>query len=128
MKKELLMAKNELSSLSKRQKIETIRYKLLSICSIVLLSTDLFKLNKDIEPLLLSASIVFRPYVYRSRTLIIAKIIRYIENATDEQIFHLVDVLKDYLFETKSISSPNKKNKDDNDIDSLLEQFGRTKS
>lgn len=125
MDKELLLAKNDLTSISRRNKIETVRYKLLSISTVVFLSKDLFKHNIDIETILLKADIHFRPYVFKSRTLIVAKIVRIIEEASGDQLFLLLDTLKEFLFENKNISSPPKKRTGENDIDDLLDQFGR---
>jgi hypothetical protein len=123
--KELLIAKNELSKISRRTNIESVRYELYSITTTILLSKVFFNKNSEIESYLNSANIHFKEYVFRSRTLVVSRVIRYIETADQEKLFELLDVTKDIIFSNEAII--NKPQKNNNSIDELLNQFGRNK-
>ncbi len=123
--KELLIAKNELSAITRRTNTESIRYKLYAITTTILLSKTIFKRNSDIELYLSSADLHFKEYVYKSRTLIVSRVIRFIESSTPESLFKLLDSTKEIVFSDENISNKPKKSNDS--IDELLNQFGRSK-
>lgn len=63
------------------------KYKLIGITSEIILSKEIFKYNKDISPFLFSIfNINFKNYVMKSRTLIIAKVIRLIYLLEDSEV------------------------------------------
>lgn len=123
MDKDLIIAKNEISSIDKRTNIENVRFSLYSIIVTILLSKSIFKRNSDIENYLISANLHYKEYVFKSRTIVVSRVTRFIQTADHIELFNLVDSTKEVLFTfDKIIDKPTKK---DESIDDLLKQFGR---
>ncbi|MDW0114362.1 hypothetical protein QT711_14285 [Sporosarcina saromensis] len=77
--KELVLFKNELKS------TRPSRYKLLGIVSQIILSNELYKKNNDMKDFLKYVfNLEFKDYVMASRTLILARTVRYIEKCSEE--------------------------------------------
>lgn len=123
MKEEILLAKNSLSKLSNKTGESRLRFELISIITVLLLSTELFKRNNDVEDFLKLSNIEFKEYVYRSRTLVIARMNKFIVGASIDQLQLLLDSSKKMVFTEKPLNKqPDKSN---NDIDDLLNRFSR---
>lgn len=123
-KSNIRLAKSSLSKLDKRSDIEQVRKSLYSIFIIILLSTEIFKKNEDIKIFIDETGLDFRDYVFKNRTLLISRVIRKIEKADDENLFHYLDVCKKLLFPNLN-SKIDIQNKNSNSIDELLRQFKR---
>lgn len=112
----------------------------------IILSTELFKLNIDLvdflTPILkklqsqpefsrLKRPIEFKEYVYKSRSLIIARFIRIIQKSDDKSIDILIEEaqalvnskLNNHPKSKKDSLKPKKTRK--NSVDELLKEFGR---
>lgn len=77
----ILVFKNEL-----KNKIVS-KYKLIGISSEVILSFEIFKKNTDLEEFIQDIfSFEFRPYVFKSRTLLVSRVIRIIENGSSTDV------------------------------------------
>ncbi|WP_121615191.1 hypothetical protein [Virgibacillus halodenitrificans] len=117
-------AKSIVSKLDKRSDIEYIRVSLYSVLVTILLSKEIFNKNDDIKDFLQAMNIHYKGYVYKSRTLIVARVIRDIKSADDEKL-HL------YLTACKKILFPNLNNKinvpkkDKTSVDELIRHFKR---
>ncbi|UNP84852.1 hypothetical protein [Bacillus mycoides] len=99
----------------------------------LLLSTEVFKNNKDIQPFLEENKISFKPYVFDSRTQIVGKICRIIESLNIDQLKQINTSINQIAFnsndeQNKGVRIGKKTKNDKNYFDSLLEQFERKKS
>ena len=75
MNRQLILYRNEL----KNSKIQT--YKLIGIVSELVLSKEIFKNNIDIEDFIVNVfNLRFKDYLYKSRTLLVARLTREILN------------------------------------------------
>ncbi|MGI1803715.1 hypothetical protein ACRPK0_08945 [Limosilactobacillus reuteri] len=131
--------KKYLSRISETKDTEYKRSLLYSAYTTFLLSSDIFKLNIDIKefltPLLkkLDAifpphkrSLIFKDYVYKSRSLIIARFIRIIQRSNDKSLSLLVSSLNEFFSSEHSTNETKAKRREKrNSIDELLERFGR---
>lgn len=134
--------KRFLIRISETKDLEYKRSLLYSAYTLFLLSKVFFKLNIDIKsyltPLLIKLdplfenrkkTLVFKDYVYKSRSLIIARFIRIIQLANDDAISLLTSSLSSFLNvnnEKKHKSQKNAKKKRENSVDMLLKRFGRS--
>ena len=130
--------KRYLGKISETKDIEYKRSLLYSAYTLVLLSTEYFKLNIDIKNFLVpilrnldsivnpKKSLVFKDYVYKSRSLIIARFIRIIQHSDQDAINVLVNSIST-LFKTEGSKpkSKSKKKERKNSVDELLIRFGR---
>ena len=135
--------KKYLSRISEIKDTEYKRSLLYSAYTTFLLSSDIFKLNIDIKefltPLLQRLDAIFHPhkrplifkdYVYKSRSLIIARFIRIIQRSNDASLSLLASSLNDFFsskHSTKHSTNETKTRRRErrNSIDELLERFGR---
>lgn len=94
----------------------------------VILSKNLFPKNSDIKKFLEINGIFLKEYVYSSRTQLIARMIRVVQNNSFEENKKLVTalekVISQYELEGNNEKKPEKSNKK-NTVDQLLTQFGR---
>lgn len=101
--KELIVFKNEMKN-SKPS-----RYKLIGIVTQLILSRDLFTRNSDIEEFVgMVFNLEFKEYVIASRTLVVARTVRHIDECKDEQ--YLLYKKKLYKYLDLKIINPDKKN------------------
>ena len=101
--KELIIFKNELKN-SKPS-----RYKLIGIVAQIILSGDLFKKNIEIVDFLKFVfDLDFKEYVMSSRTLIVARTVRHIEECSEDN--YLLYKKRLYKYVDKKIVNPNEKN------------------
>ncbi|MCH4164259.1 MAG: hypothetical protein LKF37_05685 [Lentilactobacillus diolivorans] len=132
--------KRNVQNIAKTNDIEYKRSLLYSGYATLLLSTKLFKLNIDLKdfltplltdlekeyPLRKNQTLVLKDYVYKSRSLIISRIIRIIQNADA----HSLSILeKSYssliLQDNKPISKKKTNSNRPNSVDELFERFNR---
>lgn len=124
--KEIIFIKNLLITLDGKTNEEKLRINLYSIMTTVLLSKNIFKKNTDISLFMIKLNIEFKEYVYRSRTSLIARMIREIESADKNKLLVLTNELKTLLFSTPDEQNRLKKNNSNsNSADDILRQFGR---
>lgn len=121
---DLRYVKSLISKIDKRSGTDQIRLSLYSIITVILLSKEVFKKNIDIVPFIDSLNLNYKEYIFKSRTLLVARVIRYIEKAEHEDLLLFIEVCKQLMFPDldKKISVPNKKA---GNIDDLLNQFKR---
>lgn len=63
------------------------KYKLIGIISELILSFEVFKRNSDIELFIKQTfNMKFKPYVYKSRTLIVSRVVRLVSSADEEKL------------------------------------------
>lgn len=65
---------------------ESIRYELYAIFTSLILSKEIFKQNKEIVAFLKNFNIVFKPYVIKSRTSILSKVLRIVNSQDKEKL------------------------------------------
>lgn len=131
--------KKYLSRISEIKDTEYKRSLLYSAYTTFLLSSDIFKLNIDIKefltPLLQRLDTIFPPhkrplifkdYVYKSRSLIIARFMRIIQRSNDASLSLLASSLNDFFASEHSTNEAKTRRREKrNSIDELLERFGR---
>lgn len=115
------------------------RMELYSIVSTLILSKNIFKFNKDINNFLKILNINFKNYVLKSRTLILARVLRKIEKADMQKLNFYSSSIKDfYNKEINNINSNNKEEKvaptknsrkksEHNYMDEILKKYSRRK-
>lgn len=130
--------KRYLNRIKETKDIEYKRSLLYSAYTVLLLSTEYFKLNVDIKEFLTPVlekldkfinpkkSLVFKDYVYKSRSLIIARFIRIIQHSNQETLNILINSIS-ILFESdeSNIGLKSQKKERKNSVDELLTRFGR---
>lgn len=130
--------KRYLGRIKDTKDIEYKRSLLYSTYTVLLLSTEYFKLNIDIKEFLTpilenldnimnpKKSMVFKDYVYKSRSLIIARFIRIIQHSNQEALNLLINSIS-IIFknENSNAESKSKKRERKNSVDELLTRFGR---
>ena len=100
---DLIIYKNELKN------SKPARYKVIGIVSTMLLSRELFKKNTEINVFLKYVfQIEYKEYVMASRTLIVARTVRYIEDFSDIDYINCKKRLYKYI--DSIIINPNQKN------------------
>lgn len=100
---ELIIYKNELKNSNPA------RYKVIGIISRLILSTELFRKNEDIIDFLkYIIETEFKEYVIASRTLIVARTVRVIEEFSENEYLNCKRKLYKYI--DSRITQPNKKN------------------
>ncbi|PLV35361.1 hypothetical protein [Bacillus subtilis] len=128
----LKYVRSNLYKLDRRTNIEQIRIELFSCITYILLSKDFFKDNDSIKKFVFLLDIDLKDYVYRSRTLICARINRAIEVADDERLHNFLDQTKKIVFDESMKDIEHRKQNSSkgerkNSIDELLSQFSRVK-
>lgn len=82
----LSILQSKINEISSKSNSAILRYNLYSLYTALLLNKSLFKHNDNIRPFLEKLNLNFKDYVYRSRTLLLSRVLRKIEVATDEQL------------------------------------------
>lgn len=133
---EIEIITKSLNKIKHTKNTEQITEQLYGLYTYILLNRNMFKRNSDlknfIEPLFekinvyYTKDIQFKDYVYKSRSLVIARFIRIIEksnnNVRNELILNAETLLLD---EQKNDGQVNKKRKRKNTVDDLLTRFER---
>ncbi|MDG2982576.1 hypothetical protein [Latilactobacillus phage TMW 1.1447 P1] len=130
-------------NLKKTEDLEYKRALLYSAYSTLLLSTNIFKLNIDIANFLTplfklldekypkkntQSSYVFKDYVYRSRSLIVARFMRIIQTSTDDAGTFLEKTFTEFVslnYSSNKKQSPQPSKPRRNSVDDLFERFKR---
>lgn len=129
--KETIYIKNLLVDLDKKSNEEKLRINLYTIMITAILSKKIFVKNSDIPEFISKLNIHYKDYVYRSRTLVVARIIREIEKSDKTKLLVFVSELKELLFESNNSSNHDNKKKlqtkgtNNNSADDILSQFRR---
>jgi hypothetical protein len=138
----LVSITNELTRIKKNNDIDKQKFLMFSIYSELLLSTSIFPHNSDLKeyiPNILnqmnslsqddksSKDITFGDYVYKSRTILVSRMIRLIEHSSQEQLKILLKNVEKKIVSSspKKENKVNKNKKHVNKVDELLNQFGR---
>ena len=133
---EIEIITKSLNKIKQTKNTELITEQLYGLYTYILLNRNMFKRNSDlknfIEPIFekinvyYTKDIQFKDYVYKSRSLVIARFIRIIEksnnNVRNELILNAETLLLD---EQKNDGQVNKKRKRKNTVDDLLTRFER---
>ncbi|NUE97527.1 hypothetical protein GYV61_02045 [Lactobacillus melliventris] len=145
---ELEIIKKVYSNIKKTKDVNYRKTMLYSVYSFLLLSTNYFHHNIDLKSILTpllqdidniykekerkNKSCVFKDYVYKSRSQIVARFIRIIQKSDESVQIILINFLTRFIDENsnnygKSVSDKSKKVKKDrpNSVDELLSRFGR---
>ena len=118
-------SKSNLSKLSGRTNIEVLRLELYSIITDVLLSKEFFNKNSDIATFTNKVNLNYADYLFRSRTLLLARILRDVKKADKKELIIILRSLQLLMFNNVEPDSDEKAEKTVNYIDSLMEQFKR---
>ncbi|MCK8472537.1 hypothetical protein [Lactiplantibacillus plantarum] len=121
--KSLILLKNEINSIDVRTDSERIRYELYSIYVNLLLSREIFPKNEDIKELCSQLNFEFKDYVYKSRTLIIARFMRKIEQIDSADVTNFFKTARIMVNETVN-NLPNKNLPKEKKLN-FLDKFGR---
>lgn len=79
------------------------KYKLIGMVSQLIFSISIFKTNHEIEPFLLSVfGLTFKPYVLKSRTLMVARVSKETSKSTSNELELIKKNLYKYLTENLS--------------------------
>lgn len=94
----LKYVKNNISSLDKRSNVEQKRVALFSAYTYILLSKEVYEKNSEIKELIIKLNLDFKDYIFRSRTMIVARFIRILESASENEIDIYLDTIMNILF------------------------------
>lgn len=115
----LKYVKSNLSLLDKRSNVEQKRIVLFSAYTYLLLSKEIYKKNSEIKELINALNLDFKEYVFRSRTMVVARFIRILESASEAEINLYLKTIMEILF-----SNPdNKKSKKSTSISNTISKF-----
>lgn len=115
----LKYVKSNLSLLDKRSNIEQKRIVLFSAYTYLLLSKEIYKKNSEIRELIEALNIEFKEYVFRSRTMVVARFIRILESASEAEINLYLKTIMEILFG----NADSKKSKKSTSISSTISKF-----
>ncbi|ETJ11787.1 hypothetical protein [Staphylococcus sp. DORA_6_22] len=105
-------------------KIDSLKAEIYSIFTILILSKDIFKTNKDLSTFLISLGIEIKPYLEKNRTGMLGKTLRFINNCNEKQIIKLKKALKKE-FQKEKIQALN--NNNNNYMKFIVDKYGRNK-
>lgn len=112
---------------------EITRIELYAIMASLLLSKEEFKTNKEISEFLNKIEIAFKPYILKSRTILLGKIIRILEKSDINKLNLFVEIIRGKLINETDVSS-NEKNKSVNKIkqsnymNDILKKYSRNEN
>lgn len=99
----------------------------------LILSKIYAPMNSDLEDIMKEFKLNFLPYVYKSRTILLSRVIRIIEKKNEQELASMLDGLKEYLNNIDLKESASKKNnkqtdkkkrKKKNIFDDIFNQLG----
>lgn len=115
--------------------IQLVKNELYGVFSSLILSKNYAPQNKDLENIMSLFQFAFKDYVFKSRTILLSRVIRIIESKDEQELKKLIITLLNYLenndSKTKSVSKEekvdgkkitNKKKK--NIFDDIFDQLG----
>lgn len=118
----LSILQSKINEISPKSNSAILRYNLYSLYTTLLLNKSLFKHNDDIHPFLERLNLNFKDYVYRSRTLLLSRVLRKIETATNEQLILFFLESKKVIKDSIKI---NKNNKNINNKVNFIDKYSR---
>ena len=111
------------------EKIENKHYELYPIVVMLVIKKNYFKRNDDLIELLKIFNLEFKDYVMKSRTLLLARILREIEKIkdVDDVVLNLKKIfIKNINEEDRTVQNKGK-NRDKKYLDSIIEKYSRNK-
>ncbi|QRZ33086.1 hypothetical protein [Lactococcus cremoris] len=99
----------------------------------LILSKVYAPMNSDLEDIMKKFNIKFLPYVYKSRTILLSRVIRIIEKKSNQDLSTMLDSLKEYLdsadikedsLKKDTKKTDKKKRKKKNIFDDIFNQLG----
>ncbi|MCP1356127.1 hypothetical protein [Aneurinibacillus migulanus] len=118
-------SKSSLSKLNGNMNIDLIRLELYSIVTDVFLSREYFNRNSDIVAFIHAINYQYADYLFKSRTLLLARILRDINKAEKNELLLIMRNLQFLLFTDIEPDNKTKDRKTKNYVDSIMEQFKR---
>jgi len=125
---------NKIRNLLNIKTIETLRYELSGTLSSLIFSREIFKSNAIIKEFLLTIDendFDFKKWVFKSRTLIIAKVIKQVFSVNEDMLINYsqnIQYLINSEMEMKNESEKIKSSKkEDNYMESLLKKYSRNR-
>lgn len=119
---------SSLSRFSPKMSLEDKRFSLYGIYTVLILSKTFFPNNIDIRPFIEDNKLYldepYHDYIYRSRTLLMARILRAISVSDEKSVQSYLTSAKKLVF-PKSKPVTNKNTKNVNYFDELFNQFQR---
>ena len=111
------------------EKIENKHYELYPIVVMLVIKKNYFKRNDDLIELLKIFNLEFKDYVMKSRTLLLARILREIEKIkdVDDVVLNLKKILIKNINEEDRTVQNKGKNRDEKYLDSIIEKYSRNK-
>lgn len=126
-----IIINKKLSTIKNSNNIEQVRIELFGVITSILLSKELFKYNKEMVEFLQNINIVCKPYIMKSRTAILGKVIRKIEKIEIDEMKEIGEVINRMLNEfsdslNKNVEKPEKVKK--NYMAEIMRKYSRTES
>lgn len=118
-------SKSSLSKLNGSMNEDLIRLELYSIVTDVFLSREYFNRNSDIVAFIKAINYEYADYLFKSRTLLLARILRDINKAEKKDLLLIMRSLQYLLFTDIEPDTKTKDRKTKNYVDSIMEQFKR---
>ncbi|MDA2595560.1 hypothetical protein PDQ40_07800 [Bacillus cereus group sp. Bc061] len=118
-------SKSSLSKLNGNTNIELLRLELYSIVTDVLLSKEHFNRNKDIATFIAAINYEYGDYLFKSRTLLLGRILRDINEAEKNDLLLITRNLQTLLFNQIEPDTKTKSKNPKNYVDSIMGQFKR---
>ncbi|BCX31452.1 MULTISPECIES: hypothetical protein [Latilactobacillus] len=119
----LLILKDEINSIDIRTNPERIRYSLYSIYVNLLLSHELFSKNEDIKELCEQLKFPLKDYIFKSRTLLVARFMRKIEKISDSETIILFFKTAQNLI---NANEPSKKVNSKENKYNFIDKYGKS--
>lgn len=123
--------KNRIKKVQNINNIEQLRFELYGIFTVLILSKEVFKSNKDIKEFIEIFNIKSKPYMIKSRSIILSKVIRTIRDLDDREIYIYISNLNKLFSDEidKKVKDKCKEGTNDkeNYMESLLKKYSRNK-
>lgn len=119
----------KLDRIKNLEKIENKHYELYPIVVMLIIKKNYFKRNNDLIELLKIFNLEFKDYIMKSRTLLLARILREIEKIkdVDSVVLNLKKILTENINEEDKTSQNKGKNRDKKYLDNIIEKYSRNK-
>lgn len=119
----------KLDRIKNLEKIENKHYELYPIVVMLVIKKKYFKRNDDLIELLEIFDLEFKDYVMKSRTLLLARILREIEKIkdVDDIVLNLKKILTKNTNEEDKTTQNKGENRDKKYLDSIIEKYSRNK-
>ena len=129
LKKKMIDVIKKIDRIKNLEKIENKHYELYPIVVMLVIKKNYFKRNDDLIELLKIFNLEFKDYVMKSRTLLLARILREIEKIkdVDDVVLNLKKILIKNINEEDRTVQNKGKNRDKKYLDSIIEKYSRNK-